>query len=149
MNADGLDEAEVEESKKDYSHLLQVFNIYKSKENFQASGFFNGGLDTGIEPSLLAVEFDTKENLADRLMTPFPTTSSVLPPKAHLKDHEDYTKQLMYLTLQAGTSSSQAGQTTNGNNSVNAQGNMGGLSQSSNSVATGQQQSVSGIISQQ
>ena len=61
MNADGLDEAEVEESKKDYSHLLQVFNIYKSKENFQASGFFNGGLDTGIEPSLLAVEFDTKE----------------------------------------------------------------------------------------
>ena len=82
-------------------------------------------------------------------MTPFPTTSSVLPPKAHLKDHEDYTKQLMYLTLQAGTSSSQAGPTTNGNNSVNAPGNMGGLSQSINSVATGQQQSVSGIISQQ
>lgn len=62
-NANELDEAEAEaeESKKDYSHLLQVFNIYKSKENFNASGFFNGGLDTGIEPSLLAVEFDTKE----------------------------------------------------------------------------------------
>jgi len=54
-------EAEAEESKKDYSHLLQVFNIYKSKENFNASGFFNGGLDTGIEPSLLAVDFQTKE----------------------------------------------------------------------------------------
>ena len=47
--------------KKDYSHLLQVFNIYKSRENFNASGFFNGGLDTGIETSLLAVDFGTKE----------------------------------------------------------------------------------------
>ena len=56
-----LADAEAEESKKDYSHLLQVFNIYKSKENFNASGFFNGGLDTGIEPSLLAVDFQTKE----------------------------------------------------------------------------------------
>lgn len=54
-------EDEEEESKKDYSHLLQVFNIYKSRENFEASGFFNGGLDTGVEPSLLAVEFETKE----------------------------------------------------------------------------------------
>ena len=54
---DELVDEEAEESKKDYSHLLQVFNIYKSKENFNASGFFNGGLDTGIEPSLLAVEF--------------------------------------------------------------------------------------------
>ena len=51
----------MEESKKDCSHLLSVFNIYKSKENFNASGFFNGGLDTGIEPSLLAVDIDTKE----------------------------------------------------------------------------------------
>ena len=56
-----LEDEEAEESKKDYSHLLQVFNIYKNKDNFNASGFFNGGLDTGIEPSLLAVEFDTKE----------------------------------------------------------------------------------------
>ena len=32
-------------------------------------------------------------------MTPFPTTSTVLPPKAHLRDHEEYTKQLMYMTL--------------------------------------------------
>jgi|FrelakmetLWP11LW_1041352.scaffolds.fasta_scaffold85106_1 hypothetical protein len=55
------EEEDNEESKKDFSHLLQVFSIYKSKENFSASGFFNGGLDTGIEPSLLAVEFDTKE----------------------------------------------------------------------------------------
>ena len=51
----------LEESKKDCSHLLAVFNIYKSKENFNASGLFNGGLDTGIEPSLLAVDIDTKE----------------------------------------------------------------------------------------
>lgn len=79
--------------------MLQVFNIYKNKENFNASGFFNGGLDTGIEPSLLAVEFDTKEKISDRLMTPFPTTSTVLPPDAPLKDHEEYTKQLMYQTL--------------------------------------------------
>lgn len=50
-------DAEAEENKKDYSHLLSVFNIYKNKENFNASGFFNGGLDTGIEPSLLAVDF--------------------------------------------------------------------------------------------
>ena len=55
------DEEDGEESKKDFSNLLQVFNIYKNKENFNAAGFFNGGLDTGIEPSLLAVEFDTKE----------------------------------------------------------------------------------------
>ena len=54
-------DAEAEENKKDYSHLLSVFNIYKNKENFNASGFFNGGLDTGIEPSLLAVDFQTKE----------------------------------------------------------------------------------------
>ena len=46
---------------KDYSHLLSVFHVYKNKQNFGESGFFNGGLDTGIEPSLLAVEFDTKE----------------------------------------------------------------------------------------
>ena len=54
-------DAEAEENKKDYSHLLSVFNIYKNKENFNASGFFNGGLDTGIEPSLLAVDIDSKE----------------------------------------------------------------------------------------
>ena len=59
QNSDGGEE--MEESKKDCSHLLSVFNIYKSKENFNASGFFNGGLDTGIEPSLLAVDIDTKE----------------------------------------------------------------------------------------
>ena len=50
-----------DEDAKDYSHLLSVFNVYKNKQNFNESGFFNGGLDTGIEPSLLAVEFDTKE----------------------------------------------------------------------------------------
>ena len=61
MGSGELPDADAEESKKDYSHLLQVFNIYKSKENFNASGFFNGGLDTGIEPSLLAVDFQTKE----------------------------------------------------------------------------------------
>jgi len=100
-------EDEEEESKKDYSHLLQVFNIYKSRENFEASGFFNGGLDTGVEPSLLAVEFETKENLADRLMTPFPTTSNVLPPSEPLKDHTEYTKQLMYQTLQVSAGQQQ------------------------------------------
>lgn len=78
-----------------------MFNIYKNKENFNASGFFNGGLDTGIEPSLLAVGFDTKENMADRLMTPFPTTKKVLPPDAPKKEHEEYTKQLMHQTLTA------------------------------------------------
>jgi len=52
---------EGDEDLKDYSHLLSVFNVYKNKQNFNQSGFFNGGLDTGIEPSLLAVEFDTKE----------------------------------------------------------------------------------------
>ncbi len=55
------EELEIEEGNKDFSHLLNVFHIYKNKENFNASGFFNGGLDTGIEPSLLAVGFDTKE----------------------------------------------------------------------------------------
>jgi hypothetical protein len=40
--------------------------------------------------------FYLTRNLADRLMTPFPTTSTVLPPGAPLKDHEEYTKQLMY-----------------------------------------------------
>ena len=60
QNSDGGEEM-IEESKKDCSHLLAVFNIYKSKENFNASGFFNGGLDTGNEPSLLAVDIDTKE----------------------------------------------------------------------------------------
>ena len=59
QNSDGGED--MEESKKDCSHLLAVFNIYKSKENFNASGFFNGGLDTGIEPSLLAVDIDSKE----------------------------------------------------------------------------------------
>jgi len=29
-------------------------------------------------------------------MTPFPTTTTVLPPGAPLKDHAEYTKQLMY-----------------------------------------------------
>lgn len=92
---------DAEELNKDCSHLLSVFNIYKNKENFNASGFFNGGLDTGIEPSLLAVGFDTKENMADRLMTPFPTTKKVLPPDAPKKEHEEYTKQLMHQTLTA------------------------------------------------
>lgn len=69
--------------------------MYKSKKNFNESGFFNGGLDTGIEPSLLAVEFDTKENLADRLMNPFPMSSKVLPPEVPLIEHENHTKQLM------------------------------------------------------
>ena len=60
QNSDSVEDI-MEESKKDCSHLLAVFNIYKSKENFNAAGFFNGGLDTGIEPSLLAVDIDTKE----------------------------------------------------------------------------------------
>ena len=57
LDADG----DGDENKKDLSHLLNVFSIYRSKESFTESGFFNGGLDTGIEPSLLAVDFDTKE----------------------------------------------------------------------------------------
>ena len=48
-------------AQKDFSHKLSVFHVYKNKKNFTESGFFNGGLDTGVEPSLLAVEFDTKE----------------------------------------------------------------------------------------
>ena len=55
------DDFDADEANKDFSHLLSVFNIYKNKENFNASGFFNGGLDTGIEPSLLAVGFESKE----------------------------------------------------------------------------------------
>lgn len=43
------EDLEEEESKKDFSHLLQVFSIYKGKESFNQSGFFNGGLDTGID----------------------------------------------------------------------------------------------------
>ena len=86
-------------AQKDFSHKLSVFHVYKNKKNFTESGFFNGGLDTGVEPSLLAVEFDTKENLADRLMNPFPMTSKVLPPDVPLTEHENYTKQLMYQTL--------------------------------------------------
>ena len=86
-------------AQKDFSHKLSVFHVYKNKKNFTESGFFNGGLDTGVEPSLLAVEFDTKENLADRLMNPFPMTSKVLPPEVPLTEHENYTKKLMYQTL--------------------------------------------------
>lgn len=64
-----------DERKKDHSHLLQVFNIYRSSENYNESGFFNGGLDTGIEPSMFPVDFEAKDtNLTDRLMTPFPTS---------------------------------------------------------------------------
>jgi len=33
-------------------------------------------------------------------MTPFPMTSKVLPPEAPVKEHENYTKQLMHQTLQ-------------------------------------------------
>lgn len=55
------DEEFDEASQKDFSHKLSVFHVYKNKKNFTESGFFNGGLDTGVEPSLLAVEFDTKE----------------------------------------------------------------------------------------
>ena len=39
-------------------------------------------------------------NLADRLMTPFPTTPTVLPPSASLQDHEAYTLNLMQQTQQ-------------------------------------------------
>ena len=60
-NAQGNDAGDNEESTRDYGHLLQVFNIYKNAETFAASGFFNGGLDTGIDMSRLAVEFDSKE----------------------------------------------------------------------------------------
>jgi len=61
LGSQSAEDLDAEELNKDCSHLLSVFNIYKNKENFNASGFFNGGLDTGIEPSLLAVGFDTKE----------------------------------------------------------------------------------------
>ena len=35
-------------------------------------------------------------NLADRLMTPFPMTSKVLPPEAPLREHEKYSEQIMH-----------------------------------------------------
>ena len=41
--------------------ILQVFNIYSSSENFAKSGIFNGGLDVGIDPMRLSVDFNIKE----------------------------------------------------------------------------------------
>ena len=40
---------------------LQVLNIYANKDNFAKSGIFNGGLDVGIDPMRLSVDFNIKE----------------------------------------------------------------------------------------
>ena len=56
INQGNQDEAEMQNQ-----HILQVFNIYSSKENFAKSGVFNGGLDVGIDPMRLSVDFNIKE----------------------------------------------------------------------------------------
>jgi hypothetical protein len=71
-----------------------VLNIYANKDNFAKSGIFNGGLDVGIDPMRLSVDFNIKENLTDRLKSPYPSTNSVLPPDTPLKDQEKFTNHL-------------------------------------------------------
>ena len=56
MSQGNNDESEVQNQQ-----ILQVFNIYQSKENFAKSGVFNGGLDVGIDPMRLSVDFNIKE----------------------------------------------------------------------------------------
>ena len=52
---------EQDEEELQNQQLLQVFNIYSSKENFSQAGLFNGGLDVGIDPMRLSVDFNIKE----------------------------------------------------------------------------------------
>jgi len=59
-----------------------VFKIYRNQEELRNSGIFNGGLDIGIDPMQLSVDFNIKENLADRLKSPYPASLSSLPPEA-------------------------------------------------------------------
>ena len=55
------DVGEIEEEGKDLSHLLQVFKIYRNQDQLRNSGIFNGGLDIGIDPMQLSVDFNIKE----------------------------------------------------------------------------------------
>ena len=57
-NQDG---SNYEEEGKDLSHLLQVFKIYRNQDELRNSGIFNGGLDIGIDPMQLSVDFNIKE----------------------------------------------------------------------------------------
>lgn len=50
---------------------------------------------------LLSVDFNFKENLADRLKSPFPTSQAVLPPEASLAEHEAHTARFMHIGFPA------------------------------------------------
>lgn len=48
-----------------------VFHIYSSPEDFKNAGIFNGGLDIGVDPTQLSVNFNSEENLVERMKSPF------------------------------------------------------------------------------
>ena len=56
LNSEHLDEAGVQNMANQ-----QVLSIYANKENFSKSGVFQGGLDVGIDPMRLSVDFNIKE----------------------------------------------------------------------------------------
>ena len=59
--------------------LLDVFKIYsKTAEPSGQAGLHMGGLDLGMDLALnpLYVSFDSKENLVEKLMSPFPNASN-------------------------------------------------------------------------
>ena len=49
------------EDQKDPGNLLKVFQIYRNQEQLRNSGILNGGLDIGMDPMQLSVDFNQKE----------------------------------------------------------------------------------------
>lgn len=59
-----------------------VFHIYSSPEDFKNAGIFNGGLDIGVDPTQLSVNFNSEENLVERMKSPFSQIPLNLGPNA-------------------------------------------------------------------
>lgn len=50
-----------------------MFKIYAGSDQINKSGLQNGGLDIGIDLTRLSISFESKENLLDKLKSPFPS----------------------------------------------------------------------------